>query len=122
MTTKETRSAEGDASRAVMWGLTSLDAEIRKSQGGVPGSGIYALLDMLAGQMLGVPRGSYPSEPPPVDPPATQAAETIKPETDFERKQKEEARGHKEPPKEEPKKHEPAPAAKPHAPAPNHRR
>jgi hypothetical protein len=107
MTIKETKSAEGDASRAVLWGLTSLDAEIRKSQGGVPGSGIYGLLDMLAGQFLGVPRGSYPSEPPPVDtPPEAQAAES-----DFERKQK-----------EEPVKHDPPPAAKPHAPAPNHRR
>ena len=75
MTNKpETTSAEGDASRATLWGLVCLDDEIRKTAGGVPGSGIYGLLDMLAGQFLGVQRGAYPAEPPPVDPPATQAA------------------------------------------------
>ncbi len=71
------RSAEGDAARAVMWGLTSLDDEIRKEPRGVPGSGVYALLDMLAGQFLGVPRGAYPTAPPPVDPPATQVADRV---------------------------------------------
>ena len=97
-----TKSAETDAAQAsVLWGLASLDAEIRAVQGGVPGSGIYALLDMLAGQFLGVPRGAYPAEPPP--PPEALATQVV--ESEFEAK-----------------KHDPAPAAKPHAPAPNHRR
>jgi hypothetical protein len=94
-----TKSAEGDAARSVMWGLTCLDAEIRATTGGVPGSGIYGLLDQLAGQFLGVPRGAFPPEIPPVDPPADDppAREALK----------------------EPEKHDPP--AKPHA-GGNHRR
>ena len=59
MTTQETR----DDIEAVLVGLVSLDLEIRRSQGGNPGSGIYMLLDLLAGQFLGIPRGSYPVAP-----------------------------------------------------------
>jgi hypothetical protein len=46
---------------AVLAGLIALDAEIRKSSPGEPGTGIYALLEGLAASTMGVPRGTYPA-------------------------------------------------------------
>ena len=38
----------------------ALDASIRATTGGEPGTGLYTLLDLLAGQFMGVPRSAMP--------------------------------------------------------------
>jgi hypothetical protein len=42
--------------------LTALDDQIRAATGGEPGSGLYGLLNMMAGQFLGIPRSAMPAE------------------------------------------------------------
>jgi hypothetical protein len=49
-------------------GLAAIDEQIIATNGGEPGSGLYNLLNMLAGQFLGVPRAAMPTPkaPPPI--------------------------------------------------------
>jgi hypothetical protein len=104
MTTTSKEATENEGA-AVVYGLTALDAEIRKVTGGDPGAGIYTLLDQLAGQFLGVPRGSFP---PPFVPPEPPPETTREVEASKEREAKErEAR-------EEREKHEREAAKGPH--------
>jgi hypothetical protein len=61
MTTKAEAKAEAKADTAATVGaLQALDDQIRLTTGGDPGSGLYGLLSLLAGQFLGVPRSAPP--------------------------------------------------------------
>jgi hypothetical protein len=54
--------------QATINGLQAIDEQIIATNGGEPGSGLYNLLNMLAGQFLGVPRAAMPTPkaPPPL--------------------------------------------------------
>jgi hypothetical protein len=91
--TRKTKVTADDASNCLD-ALMAIDAEVRSQQGGAIGTGLYALLELVGTQMMGLPRvPGWTPEPPA---PATQAAQ-------------------------EPVKHDPA-KAPPHAPAPAVRR
>ena len=54
---------------SLMDGLIALDKVIRDATTptGAEGSGLYMLLDNLAVSSLGIPRSSFPVDPPPPD-------------------------------------------------------
>jgi hypothetical protein len=43
--------------------LAAIDDQIRATTGGEPGAGLYGLLNLVAGQFLGVPRSAMPVAP-----------------------------------------------------------
>ena len=57
------KDAAADAA-AIDLSLSTIDAEIRAHQGGEAGSGIYTLLQHMAGQFFGTPRSSGPVAEP----------------------------------------------------------
>jgi hypothetical protein len=87
--------------RPLLAGLMALDADIVATTGGEPGSGVYGLLNLLAGQFMGVKRTAMP---PPAPPREVEGRKVV--ETEHERRERERL---------ETAKHEPA---KPHAPVP----
>jgi hypothetical protein len=71
------------AAHHMMLGLDAIDEQVTKATGGEPGTGLYTLLNMVAGQMLGVPRAAFPTPPAPVSPSEAPAVtETVNADTD----------------------------------------
>jgi outer membrane biosynthesis protein TonB len=67
--------------------LTALDDQIRAATGGEPGSGLYGLLNMMAGQFLGLPRSAMPAEQkaqPKTEPVAVAPVEPVEPVEEVE--------------------------------------
>jgi hypothetical protein len=68
-------------SAGILKGLAAIDESIIKSgQNGPPGSGLFYLLETLAGQFMGTPRLGYPVDKPPVDKPKADEPEKKEPE------------------------------------------
>jgi hypothetical protein len=110
--TRKVKVTAEDASACVD-ALMAIDAEVRSQQGGAIGTGIYALLELVGTQLMGLPRTpGFTPEPP--TPPATLAETEKEPLPRDPHKPEPQPRGASE------VKHEP-PKPAPHAPAPNRR-
>jgi hypothetical protein len=79
----EEAKAKDDGGKGILKGLQAIDESIIKSgQNGPPGSGLFYLLETLAGQFMGTPRLGYPVDKPPVvDKPKEQEPEKKEPES-----------------------------------------